>query len=244
MKLKAITLILLLASGTVFAKGQRRVDTTPNSNTEENTWTLQVEDNYYHIPDQINQTTGNPNPTNTNYINATLDYSLTTGTDIQLGTYNCPLSGGGAQNYECDSYINLSQTIKIKDNWSAVIGSQNGTVFASPSQWHNADYALLVLANKQVNFHAGPYFVDKTLATTTNTIGYTAGFEIDLNEHWKVQADYFSGHNNLSGGQWNVFYNQYYIGVVVPEHNSGNEFAGVVGIKLNLNDLFKKNNDY
>ena len=236
---KIIALIILCALfSDAYAKGQRRLDTTPNMNDEQDEVTLQVEGNYYHIPDSFNQTTGNPNPTDTYYINATLDYSLTTGTDIQLATYNCPLAGGGAQNYECDSYVNLSQTFNITKHWSFLLGSQNGTVFASPSQWHNADYGLFVVQNKLVNFHAGTYFVDKTLATTTNSVEFTAGFQLDFDNGFMVQSDYFSGHNNLSGAQWNVFYKQYYIGVVVPEHNSGNEFAGVVGFKFNLTKLF------
>ena len=230
--------ILILCTINVYAKGQRKLDTTPNMDDEEDTLTLQGELNYYHIPNQTNPNTGNPNPEDTYYLNGTLDYSFTNGTDIQLATYNCPLAGGGAQNYECDSYVNLSQTFKIIGPWKAIIGSQNGTVFASPSQWHNADYGLFVLSDKHVNFHAGTYFVDKTLATTTNSVGYTAGFEIDLDDHWTVQSDYYSGHNNLSGAQWNVFYNEYYIGVIVPEHNSGNEFAGVVGFKYNLTKMF------
>ncbi len=229
-KITLLILLLYFLPFAVLAKGQHRIDTTPNL-LDEGGWTLTVEQDYYHIPNQVSQTTGNALPTDTYYLNATLDYSLPNGLDIQLQTQNCPLAGGGAQNYECDSYINLSQTFDITDDWSAIVGTQNGTVFKGPLAWHNADYALAIYQPiDDINLHGGTYFVDKDLSVTTNTVGYTLGFALGYNK-WRVEADYFSGHNNLSGAQVNTFYGPYYLGVIVPEHNSGNEFAGVCGVR-------------
>ncbi|WP_347986882.1 hypothetical protein [Methylomonas sp. AM2-LC] len=227
--MKIILLLFVLLPVLAYAKGQRKIDTTPNAGEGE--WTFQVEQNYYHNPNQTSPA-GNALPVDTYYINASLDYSFENGSDIQIATYNCPVAGGGAQNYQCDSYINLSQTLDITDDWQALIGSQNGTVFSGPMKWHNADYALAVYQpDDTLNLHAGPYFVDKDLATTTNTVGYTGGLLIKYLESWQLQADYFSGHNNISGANINVFWKQYYVGVGVPEHNSGNEFYGIVGFK-------------
>ena len=215
------------------AKGQRKIDTTPITDIDK--WVLQTELNYYHIPNQISQNTGNILPTDTYYINATISRQIRTGTVIQVGTYNCPLAGGGAQNYECDTYINLSQNIPIYREWSALIGSQNGTVFKGPLAWHNADYGLLEYnLSSTINIHAGTYFVDKDLSLTTNKIGYTTGISMEYMD-WKFEGDYFNGSTNISGANVNIFWKQYYIGVLVPEHNSGNNFSGVTGFKIAFN---------
>jgi hypothetical protein len=64
-------------------------------------------------------------------------------------------------------------------------------------------------------------------------IGYTAGFVIPIHDDWKMESDYFSGQNTLSGAGINVFWTNYYFGILVPAPKSGNEFAGVLGFKFN-----------
>jgi hypothetical protein len=214
--------VLILLAPSVNAKGQHKLDTTPAAG--DNTWTLQIEENFYHTP------------ANTNYINATLGYSFDFGLDIQLATYNAPLTGGGAQNYELDNYLNITQSFKLIHNAAFVIGTQNGTVFAQPAQWHNVEFGVFSYTPfKSIEIHGGSYFVNRDLGTIgINVVGYTTGFVTKVAKAFRIEGDYFSGHNNLSGAQLNFFYDTYYLGVIVPETNSGNEFAGVTGIKLNF----------
>ena len=215
-------------------KGKAKIKLRTNPNQIEDVWTVSNELNYYHEPNQPYQ--------NTLYENITLDYSASNGWDFQLASYNIPVVGGGAQNYQADTYFNISKTFIISQDFQAVLGTQSGTTLlhsANSRQLHNADYALVVYQpSRQVNLHAGSYWVNKSLSTTTDYLGYTGGFNIEvLDNLLTLQADYFSGNNNLSGAVFNTWIRvhpkaQVYFGVGVPETNSGNEFYGTVGFSV------------
>jgi len=226
-----LLLIPALASG----KGNHKLDTTPA--LENDVWTIQIEENYYHTTNAYD-TNGKALPIDTNYINATLGYSFNFGLDAQIATYNCPLSGGGAQNFECDTYINLTQTFYLRDKLNLILGTQNGTVFNAPAQWHNVDFGILSYTPiTSFEMHGGSYFVNSYLATLpVEVIGYTGGFVAKFNPKFSLEADYFDGHNNLSGAQLNFFYKSYYVGVIIPETGSGNQYAGVAGVRFYLSN--------
>jgi hypothetical protein len=221
---------LIFTTATVEAKGRskahpiKKVNVTPNTRNED-IWTFTLESNTYQ---------------QTVYLNPTLDFSSRNGWDIEIASYNIPVYGGGAQNYEWDSYINLSKTFDISTQFKAVVGTQNGTTaFSTVRQFHNVDYGLMVYQPiPTVNFHAGSYWANKALTVTTDYLGYTAGFSFEpIKNKLIVQGDYFSGSNNVSGAIVNVFYRflpkaQVYVGVGVPETDSGNEFYGTVGFSL------------
>ena len=222
---KILIIFLLLYSSVSFAKGQHKLDTIPEE--ENDILSLEIEDNYYHIPSQTAQT-------DTNYINAILSYSFDFGFDAQVATYNCPLTGGQAQNFECDTYINLEKTFEFEQH-KMIIGSQNGTTFTPKNQWHNLNFIVYSSKhNEYLETHNGSYYINKNLATIGyDSFGYTGGFILNIDKEWKIESDYFSGHTNVSGAEINVFFHdKFYFGVIVPETNSGNEFAGTVGIKL------------
>ena len=228
--LLALCLIgFVFATGTVEAKGSRahpikKIDTTPNLRGED-VWTFTLESNTYR---------------GTVYLNPVLDFSAKGGWDVQIASYNVPVYGGGAQNYEWDSYINMSKTFDLSARFKAIAGTQNGTTaFSASRQFHNVEYALAIYQPiPTANIHAGPYWANKALTVTTDVLGYTAGFSFEpVKNTITVQGDYFSGSNNVSGAIINVFYRflpkaQVYVGVGVPETNSGNEFYGTVGFAL------------
>ena len=202
----------------------KKVDVTPNTN-DNDIWTLTLESDIYET---------------TNYLNPIIDFSASNGWDVQMAFYSIPLYGGGAQNYEWDSYINLSKTFDINPYLKALAGSQNGTtLFSKPRQWHNFNYGLLIVQPLAfINLHGGPYWANKALSTTTDVVGYTTGFAVDLiKDKLSFQGDYFSGHCNVSGAVVNLFYRllpkvQVYMGVNVPETDSGNEFYGLLGVSV------------
>lgn len=224
-------LLILLLPCAVFAKDSgkahpvRKIDTTPNTDNSD-VWAFTLESNTY---------------ADTVYLNPMLDFSSANGWDVQIASYNIPVYGGGAQNYEWDSYINLSRSFDINDRLKAVIGTQNGTAaLGTQHKWHNIDYG--VIAYQPLSFlglRAGPYWADKELSVTTNVVGYTLGFNLNLSREFYIQADYFSGHSNVSGAVVNVWYYLAYAGIGVPETDSGNEFFGTVGFKLSLADLIR-----
>ncbi len=237
--MKHLPVLLLLLCSLSFnthakGKGKAKIKLRTHPNQIEDVWTVTNELNYYHEPNQQYQ--------DTLYENMTVDYSDTNDWDFQLASYNIPLTGGGAQNYEADTYLNISKTFIISQNFQVVLGTQNGTTLphsSNPRQLHNADYALAVYQPfRQINLHAGSYWVNKALSTTTDYLGYTGGFNIEvLDNLLTLQADYFSGNNNLSGAVFNSWVRVYstaqiYFGVGVPEANSGNEFYGTVGFSV------------
>lgn len=227
-----ILLLLCLISFNIFAKGSRKIDVSPEQIS--GIWSFQIEENFYHIQ-HATSSNGDQLPTNTNYINGSTEYLTKFGLDISIGSYNIPISGGGAQNYEYDSYINISQTFDIIKDWKLTIGTQNGTTLFTPRQLHNADYSVISYKPLQnTELYAGPYFVNAALSGTVNKIGCTTGLVYEFTKDWKIVSDYFSGTNNLSGAQFHVFWKYYYFGVLVPETNSGNEFAGEVGVKFHF----------
>jgi hypothetical protein len=215
---------------TVFAKDGKKshpvkkVDVTPNTN-DDGVWTFTLESNAYQ---------------STVYLNPILDYSSTDGWDVQIASYSIPVYGGGAQNYEWDSYINLSKTFELNEDFKTLIGSQNGTtLFSNTRRWHNFDYGLLIYqATPALNLHAGPYWAGRALTTTSNEIGYTAGLSYEfIEDTLLLQGDYFSGSSSVSGAVVNLFYSilpnaQINVGVGVPETKSGNEFYGIVGFSV------------
>ena len=202
----------------------KKVNVTPNTRNED-VWTATLESNTYQ---------------DTVYLNPVLDFSSRNGWDIEIASYNIPVYGGGAQNYEWDSYINMSKTFDISTRFKAIVGTQNGTTALTTShQLHHVDYGLMIYQPlPTVNLHAGSYWANKALTVTTDYLGYTVGFAFEpLKNTISVQGDYFSGSNNVSGAIVNVFYHfipkiQVYVGVRVPETNSGNEFYGTVGFSL------------
>ena len=64
---KILVIFILIYSIGVFAKGQHKLDTTPEPDS--NVLSLELEENYYHIANKTSQS-------NTNYINAILSYSF------------------------------------------------------------------------------------------------------------------------------------------------------------------------
>jgi len=223
--MKLILLTLLCISINSFAKGQHKIDTTPEIETD--VFTIQAEENYYHVPNS------NSLPVDTNYLNLSIGYSFDFGLDLQLITYNCPLSGGGAQNYECDTFFNMTQTVNITEYVNVITGIQNGISILNPINWHNIDFSVISYSPiKEFEGHFGSYFVNKSEGTIgIDVIGYTGGFIYNVYDKFRIESDYFNGHNNLSGAQINFFYDWGYLGIIVPETNSGNEFAGVIGVK-------------
>lgn len=215
----------------VNAKGSHKLDTTPEAET--GIVTVQIEDNYYHDTNSFDSN-GNLLPVDTDYINATIGYSFDFGLTVQAATYNCPLLGGGAQNFECDSYINIIQHFDLTEQFGINFGSQNGTVFNVFPELHNVDFGLLSYqVTQDIEIHAGSYFVNSYLATIpVDVIDVTTGFVVKFNEKFSWEMDYFGGHNNLSGAQLNWFYKSYYLGVIIPESGSGNQYAGVVGMRI------------
>jgi hypothetical protein len=224
-----IVLLNFIIISPVLAKGGKskskahpikKIDTSPIE--AEQIWEYGLETNIYR---------------DTVYISPTVTYSGKNGWDIQIASYNIPVYNGGAQNYEYDTYINISKTFDVSDKFKVVAGTQNGlTLISRPRQLHNIDYILgSYTITSYFDAHTGPYWANKGLTTTTDTLGYTVGFNLEIiHNKLTFSGDYFNGQSNVSGAVCNLTYKfmpkfRMYIGVGVPETDSGNEFYGTVG---------------
>ena len=211
-----------------------KVDTNPNIENID-VFTLTSEANFYR---------------NSLYENFDLDFSSFDGWDIQLASYNIPVYQDPSLNlsYQADTYINASKTFRLNALLGILIGSQNGTYLSasvSPMQWQNFDYSLAVYqVNSFMSIRAGLYWANRAMSGTTDVLGYLPGITLNLIDNTlTLQADYYSGHSGLSGAVINLQYQatryfQTYVGVGVPETNSGNEFYGILGFSLSSRGLF------
>lgn len=159
---------------------------------------------------------------------------LLDGLSFSIISQNIPIVGSGAQNYEMDTYIGISKFSKVTDTFGILIGSLNGTDFRGAGRLHHQDYLdFRYRGIREIIVHSGIYYVDKGLSLSTNYLGYMGGIEINL-EKWNIDLDYWSGSNNLSGGSYIMTYKGFgsqrvWFGLGIPEHNSGNEFYGILG---------------
>lgn len=219
-----LTVVMAVSVAQVQAKKRHKINVVQDQEPKETSWIATVEDNSYYTTD---------------YLNTTLEYSMSNGWDIGVSSQNIPLAGtGDAQNYNYDTYLQVSKT--FDHDWGQVtIGSQNGYHLGLENihQLHHFTYLdTLYRITESLKIHAGTYYVNKALSTTDNHVGNIAGIVIGDDDLY-FQADYFSGHNNISGASSAIFYSPYrfiklYTGILVPETSSGNEFAGVLGIQL------------
>ena len=164
----------------------------------------------------------------TEYANPMITYS-SNDWDIGIATQNIleyeQYVTTSAQNFQNDTYFNLSKTFEyedlygLSDEWSdrldflsTTFGSQIGTVFpmstsASPGhldnstihQYYFIDTDAEIIEDK-VSVHYGPYYSNAALTTTTSYIGWQVGLQaVMIPKKLKLDMTEYSGHSNVSG---------------------------------------------
>ncbi len=208
---------------------QKRLKVNPVTD-EGDAWTANAETNIYRAG---------------TFENIVVGYSAVNGWDYSLSLLNTQVLGPNKQ-FQGDSFFNIAKTFTINDDISIVVGSQNGLALVNlhPQLWYDFTY----LDNRYdvtpwLLIHGGPYIANAALTGTSHQIGFMTGTEITLIENkLALQMDYISGHHSLSGATVNMLLNitpryQLYMGVSVPEQNSGNEFAGIIGFNVSTKNL-------
>jgi len=147
---------------------------------------------------------------------------------------NIRLDGERAQSYENDTYFRLAKSFDM-GFFGIELGGQVGYNFDSTADKLHAmtyiDGSYQV--DDRLSLHFGGYYVNDELATKYQPFNFQSGFKYKFDQV-TISGDYYSGSNNLSGGVMNVSYKatptfRPYIGIIVPEYRSGNEFAGITG---------------
>ncbi|WP_031437427.1 hypothetical protein [Methylobacter tundripaludum] len=208
---------------------QKRLKINPVTDKED-AWTANAETDVYRAG---------------TFENIVVGYSAIHGWDFSLALINTQILGGNKQ-FQGDTFFNVAKTFTVNDDLSIVAGSQNGLAMVNlqPQLWYDYTY----LDNRYdvtpwLLIHAGPYIANAALTGTSRQIGFMTGTEITLiQDRLSLQMDYISGHHSLSGATVNMLLNitsrfQLYMGVSVPEQNSGNEFAGIVGFNVSTKRL-------
>lgn len=174
------------------------------------------------------------------YENLTAGYSANNGWDFSLSLLNVQVIGNNNV-FQGDTFFNISKTIAPARDFSITLGSQNGIdlMNAHPQSWFNFDFLdSHYVLNPMVLLHGGAYLANKAITGRSRQIGFLAGLEITLvPNQLALQMEYISGHHALSSANISLLYNltpncQLYLGVLVPEQHSGNEFAGIMGFNF------------
>lgn len=229
--MKIIILILLLLSFDISASGKKtKINIHTFGVDGENSLILNTETNQY---------------LESTYINTGLTLSTDTGWDLSISSQNIPILNGGTQSFQADTYLNISKKIKVNGYLDLTVGTQNGyqlydTVhIGKVHQFHYSDLELKLTDN--ITLRGGEFYVNKELSTKSEYVGGIAGITLSYKD-FEIIADYFSGHNNVSGASVDFGYYvkkwlQPYIGIGIPEQNSGNEFYGEFGINISTSSL-------
>ena len=208
---------------------QRRLKINPITEAD-GAWAVNTESNIYRAG---------------TFQNLTFHYSAHNGWDAGVSLLNVEIIGGN-KNFQGDTFINLAHTFNLNDVISVTAASQNGLALAHvhPRTWFNFNFIdgrfdLM----PRLSMHGGVYLANKAITGTSRQVGFLAGAELMLVENQlSLQMDYLSGRHSLSGANVSMAYNltpecQFYLGVLVPAHHSGNEFAGIVGFNLATHPL-------
>jgi hypothetical protein len=172
--------------------------------------------------------------------NLSVGYSTSNGWDLSLSLVNIEIIGPNKL-FQGDTFINIAKTFPIYPDFSIVVGSQNGVALfnSHPQLWFNYNYLDgRYDVTPWLSMHLGSYLANSALTGTARQVGLTVGTEIGIIPHkLALQMDYTSGHQAVSGAAVNMLWTvtsrcQMYMGVYVPEQNSGNEFAGIIGFNL------------
>ena len=177
------------------------------------------------------------------YNNLFLDYLTQDGWDVGINTFNLPMAGvSKANGREFDTYLNVTKFFFLEDDWIIGVGTQNGTNFSGGGrQLHNFDFGQATYEyGDWLKLSAGAYYVNDSLSQSRQNVGSLVGIDVEFIDHilW-MEMDWLSGKNNLSGAVVNQFWRAtdlviLYAGVQVPATQSGNSFAGIVGLVLDL----------
>jgi hypothetical protein len=210
-------------------RSQKRMKINPVTDYED-AWTASAESNVYRSG---------------TFENLSLGYSASNGWDYSLSLINTQILGANNQ-FIGDTFINIAKTFDLTNDFSLVVGSQNGLALVNlhPQLWY--DFSFIdnrYNVTPRLLIHGGPYLANAALTGTSRQVGFMTGTEIILiPKSVSLQLDYISGHHSLSVATASILFNitsrcQIYLGVSVPEQNSGNEFAGILGFDLSTKDL-------
>lgn len=208
---------------------QKRLKTIPVA-VEEDAWIANIETNIYN---------------DRTFENITVGYSTSNGWDFSLSLVNVQILGANKQ-FQGYTFFNVAKTFNLDEDFSVILGSQNGVALVNtqPQLWYNFSYLdSRYNAVPWLILHGGVYLASAALTGTARQVGFIAGSEISLiQDELALQMDYVSGHHSLSGAIVNMLFNitpkcQIYLGVYIPEQNSGNDFSGTLGVNFSSKNL-------
>lgn len=180
---------------------------------------------------------------NSIYVNKFLEWE--SADELTIGIYfnNIPLDHQGKyrQTYIDDTYVGIGKWWGKRGELRFGISGQIGTQLPEDGMRQTTRSLLAVtIAQVQYTFlnnfivSIGPYWANPAMSTVGNYVGTAVNVGWKLSNQLRIEGSWYSGKTNLSGAIINMYYSIFpdtdvYVGVQIPEANSGNEFAGNVG---------------
>jgi len=173
------------------------------------------------------------------YTNEFLEYQTKDQWFFGLYVNNIPMiTNIYKQTYSYDSYIGISKWFDVTKRIKIGMGTQSGTqLFSSKRTFLNFDYIQTqyeILPNLSIG--AGAFYANDALTAQNKPWGASVSilYKIVPEKLW-TEFNWYSGETNISGSVLNVVWRhdkdiKSYIGIQIPATNSGNEFAGNLGI--------------
>ena len=234
-----LTLGLTNASGAnkSAGKGKDKVANLKHMNANSGSWSANVE------PEDKGTWTYNTETNvykSANYQNVSAGYASTNGWSGSLSVLNTQFTGAN-NHFMGNTFANIAKEFDLNETFALTVGSMNGVALVNNSrqQWFNYNY---LDAQYQITpafmLHGGTYFANKPLTGTSSQVGYLLGSEITfIKDRLALQIDYTSGQQSLSGTAVHLLLDitpvyQVYMGVFVPDPQSGYEYTGIVGFNV------------
>jgi hypothetical protein len=217
-----ITFVLLIYSNSLYANKQNKINIDSILDNED-TYSLNIEEDYYQ---------------NNFYQNININYTNKNNIDYNLILSNTSIVNNILQGY---SMFNIDKSF-VKENYSLIIGSQNGFNFLDDKilYYYNYDYIDNELRSKYIVLHSGIYYGNKLLLGKEE-INYFIGFEI-IYKHISFEVEYIAGNNNISSVTYYLLYKfkktfQTYIGISNPIPRDNYDSTISIGFNLSNNNL-------
>jgi len=174
--------------------------------------------------------------------NVSVDYGLDHGWNLGLSVLNLEMwQEGGHIPWNPDGLVNIEKNLVFGENWTAVIGTQNGAAFWDRSRrsrvesYSYADNQIRLWDDKLVA-HFGGYLASTAMTGPGDRVGFLAGLRVPLgHERWQLALDYVSGNNALGTGTIQLFWQiapgwRLDLGMQLPAPGSPNQYGALFGI--------------
>ncbi|MFA5983667.1 MAG: hypothetical protein WC782_06595 [Methylococcaceae bacterium] len=165
----------------------------------------------------------------------TFDFGLTDNWDIGLGVFNFPLDS--FQDYSIPVLINVEKSITLHPRFSILAGTNIGWALTAKNVGNGINSYNYITGSTliyNINLGLGAYYANQWFAGY-NSVGISGNLIVPINNRWKLQYDFLSGTNNISGSNYQFFYSLSHdtslgFGIQMQYNNRQEVLSGILSI--------------